>query len=1173
LVTSLKLLVAESLGRDAPFFLYPLALIATGWFGTARSAALATILSVLAGWYFFLRPYEPFGISYVVRLGALSFEGIAISAFVARLRRAQAQLLDDIGKREQTEKERKSAQHAAEDAARRVLRLQTLTVALAAARTPLEIANVIASLGVDALGADAGLVAQPVAGARLSIIAQQGMSMTRVERFQTHAIDGQLPSSVTFRTRKPQWVEDSVELGARFPDLAESGTDISALAALPLIVEERTLGVMAFGFRSARVFSSDERALLESFASQAAQALERALLYSQEVALRERLESIAKLTSRLSTAMTREEVSTVVVALGMAAASADTCTLYVLEQSGSGLELLAHRGIAPGILQRLLRLPPDPANPTFRMLVTGEAVWAENESEYLSLYPELASLRVEGPRARAFWCLPLIAEGKPFGVLGMGYYAPRHFGAEERAFVQTFTRHCAEALRRAQRLEAEGAARNAAEKLQASLATTLHSIGDAVIATDMSGRVTLMNAVAEKLTGFSESDALGKPLTEVFHIVNEQTRQEVESPIEKVLREGTVIGLANHTVLLARDGRETPIDDSGAPIRAADGNLEGVVLVFRDVTQKKREQARRDFLAEATAALSESLDYEVTLSRVAELAVPKLGDWCAVDIVEAGQRRSRQLAVAHVDPSKVELARELGRRYPPNPDAATGVPSVLRSGKSELYREIPDEILRAGARDEEHLRIARELGLVSAMVVPLLARGQVLGAMTLISTDSQRRYSDEDLHFAEDLARRCAFAVDNARLYAAEQRARNTADVANRAKDQFLATVSHELRTPLNAIMGWAKMMSSANLDEPKRKRAVETIERNAVAMAQLIEDLLDVSRIISGKMRLEVQEVDASRIVEAAIESVKPAADARGIQLVVKTTPEPMSLLADPSRLQQVVWNLLTNAVKFTPNGGRVEIDIQRRALDIEIHITDTGAGIDPKFLPYVFDAFRQERDHDRHVRARGGLGLGLAITRQLVELHGGRIEAHSRGEGHGATFIVRLPASGMLHRSEPSFQRGSRQIRIQGDFERPTHLRGLRVLVVDDDEDARQLVHAVLEECGSTVFTRDSVDAAIEVLEHEKLDVLISDIGMPGQDGYDLIRRVRSLPASRGGTIPAAALTAFARGEDRRRALNAGYAMHIPKPVEPAELVSVVASLSRSILGGPEAQGAARQ
>lgn len=1047
-----------------------------------------------------------------------------------------------------------AAREAAERAVEQLAQLQSLAGVLADANTPEELARIVVDKTAAALRAAAATFVL-FNGKELELTAATGLTPAVAQTFRAFSPDLAVPSANAFRARRAQWVESPEDFARHYPDSPDLGPPGAAACALPLEIGKRVAGVIAFRFSEPRTFSPAERAFMETFAEQVAQALERTEANAREIATRRRLEALSTLAEALSSALETSDVADVVVDVGRRAASGDTCMLYVLDERTHALELVAHRGSSSEIVERLRSITADSGNPNYALLATGKGVWIQDEAEYAAFFPELANTPAPGPRA--FWSLPLVAEGRPIGLLGMGFLQPRPFPRAERDFVETFARHCSEALLRARRLEAEREARRVAETLQASLATTLRSIGDAVIATDARGRVTIMNPIAEELTGWDEDAARGLPLETIFRIVNEHTREPVVSPVEKVLALGNVVGLANHTVLVHRDGtRETPIDDSGAPIRGTTGSIDGVVLVFRDVTAKKREEARRLLLEDATRALAESLDYEVTLTRVARLAVPLLADWCAVDILEDGHDGPRSLAVAHVDPDKVELARALGKKYPRAPDAPSGVPNVLRTGASELYPTISDELIAADDTDPDRLRAVLDLGLRSVMIVPLGARGGTVGAMTFAWAESGHHYTTDDLAFAEELARRCSVAIENARLYAAEQHARNNADVANRAKDEFLAMVSHELRTPLNAIMGWAKMMSSAALDEAKRARAIETIDRNAVAMAQLIEDLLDISRIISGKMRLEIQPVDLSRVLEAAIESVKPAADAKEILVDATLDAGAGSLMGDPTRLQQIVWNLLSNAVKFTPRGGTIGVVVRREASGVEIGVSDTGRGIDPRFLPHVFDPFRQG-DTSRTL-SRSGLGLGLAITRQLVELHGGRIEARSDGEGRGATFLVHLPVATVTRHVTPK-PTERRQIRLDSSFERPNQLRGVRVLVVDDEDDARDLVQTVLEDCGCRVTTAASVADAMAALSKEVPDLLVSDIGMPHQDGYELIRQVRALPAASGGSLPAAALTAYARAEDRRRVLHAGYSMHIPKPVEPAELVAVVMSLTR--------------
>ena len=393
------------------------------------------------------------------------------------------------------------------------------------------------------------------------------------------------------------------------------------------------------------------------------------------------------------------------------------------------------------------------------------------------------------------------------------------------------------------------------------------------------------------------------------------------------------------------------------------------------------------------------------------------------------------------------------------------------------------------------------------------------------------------------------------------------AEAANRTKDEFLATVSHELRTPLNAIVGWAQILQISPDDKEKLERGLQVIHRNAKAQAQLIDDLLDLSRIISGKMRLDVRPVDLVPVLEGAIEAIRPAAEARQIRLHRLLDPQAGPIAGDPDRLRQVVWNLLTNAVKFTPKGGRIEVRLERVNSHVEILVADTGIGIDPELAPRVFDRFRQLDSSSS--RTHGGLGLGLAIVRHLVELHGGTVEVRSAGAGKGSTFIVGLPVS------VAQVELPERRLHPVAGEEAPAchedpelNLHGIRVLAVDDDPDARETLTRILEHCEAEVLAVGSAGEAVLALESFRPHVLLSDIGMPGEDGYALIKTVRELPPERGGAVPAAALTAFARGEDRRRALLAGFQMHVAKPVEVNELAAVVAALAR----GTGVSGASR-
>ncbi|HSE99201.1 MAG TPA: PAS domain-containing protein, partial [Blastocatellia bacterium] len=598
-------------------------------------------------------------------------------------------------------------------------------------------------------------------------------------------------------------------------------------------------------------------------------------------------------------------------------------------------------------------------------------------------------------------------------------------------------------------------------------------------------------------------------------------------------------------------------DESGRPVRMTGVCME---ITDRKQTQERERAAYRDaqearqrlaFLAEASAALAASLDYETRLSSLAQLAVPALADFCIIDVIKQGGQFSRVAAV-HRDFDKQELVERL-RSFPPDPNIDAGVTRAMRTGKPEIAPAISDLDLQMSHLDPEHLEIVRKLAPTSYMIVPLLARGRTIGTISLAITQSRRPYEAADLTLAEELAYRAALAVDNARLY-------REAQESSTAKDEFLATISHELRTPLNAILGWMRLLKNDRLDQASRERALETIERNTKLQAQLVEDLLDVSSIITGKLHLDVRPTDLATVIKAAIDSVRPAIDAKAIEIVTSLDAKAGPVSGDPARLQQVVWNLLSNAIKFTPTGGRVEIKLERADSNIELSVSDTGEGIKPEFLPQVFDRFRQ--GDSALTRKHGGLGLGLSIVRHLVEMHSGTASARSDGVGHGATFVLRLPVPAVY----PDLDRSD-----SNNFDSAEMLYGLRVLVVDDEADARDLLVISIEQHGAEAKAAASSREALDLFEQWRPDVVVSDIAMPGEDGYDLMTKIRSLPPSQGGLVPAIALTAYTREEDRIRSLSAGFQMHLPKPVDPIELAGVIASLAgrmRDRIQNPESR-----
>lgn len=539
--------------------------------------------------------------------------------------------------------------------------------------------------------------------------------------------------------------------------------------------------------------------------------------------------------------------------------------------------------------------------------------------------------------------------------------------------------------------------RKAQQRLQEqteSLRVTLASIGDAVIATNNAGLITFLNPVAEKITGWTMAEVTNQPIEKVLNVINEESRQPVESPFVTIQRTGHVVGLANHTILISKDGSEIPIEDSGAPIKDPNGKTIGVIIVFHDISERRRTESEREQL--------------------------------------------------------------------------------------------------------------------------------------LIS----------------------------------EQAARAAAEASERLKDEFLATVSHELRTPLNAILGWAATLTLSPKDDETLRKGLSVIERNARAQAEIISDILDVSRIITGKLRLESQPVDFADSLRAAIETLSPTAVAKSIKLSVAIADDRGLVVGDPDRLVQIIWNLISNAIKFTPEGGQIEVRLQRVGSRLELSVQDTGIGISPEFLPYAFERFRQADSST--TRAHGGLGLGLAIARHLVEIHGGGVSAESAGVGHGSTFRISLPvASAATARpsEETSPTVWAEQAReIVGSVNDVT---GLRVLVVDDEPDTLEILCLMLEQSGAVVRVADSSAAALRIFSEWLPNVLVSDLGMPGEDGFTLIDRIRALTPEQGGNIPAAALTAHARAEDRIKVLAAGYQAHITKPVDPATLVSALAGLAEQAGG----------
>jgi len=603
----------------------------------------------------------------------------------------------------------------------------------------------------------------------------------------------------------------------------------------------------------------------------------------------------------------------------------------------------------------------------------------------------------------------------------------------------------------------------------------------------------------------------------------------------------------------------------GRGLYAEDGRVLGMLGVVQDITERKNtEEALRE-QTEALAIINELggvISAELDLHRVVqavtdaatELTGARFGSFF-YNVLDAKGESYMLYTLSGVP-------REAFAHFPMPRNTDIFAPTFRGEGTVRIDDVHKDP--RYGKNSPYYGMPEGHLPVVSYLAVPVISRsGEVMGGL-FFGSPELAVFTARHERIVEGLAAQAAVAMDNARLFESAQRARGEAErlyqeaqESSRLKDEFLATVSHELRTPLTAILGWAHMLRRGDFDKDSARRALDTVERNARAQAQLIDDLLDVSRIITGKLRIDVRPVDPNSFIEAAVEAVRPAAEAKGVRLQKVLDTGPASVSGDPVRLQQVVWNLLSNAIKFTPRGGRVQVRLERVNSHVEVAVSDTGAGIVPEFLPYVFDRFRQA--DMKTTRQQGGMGLGLAIVRHLVELHGGTVKAESEGEGRGATFTVLLPVAAVYHSEEEAARVHPAARSTLPNFESCDRLDGLKVLVVDDEPDTREMLKAGLRQCGAEVSAASSAAEALEAIEQSPPDLLISDIGMPDEDGYELMKRIRGLPPERGGRVPAIALTAYARVEDRMQALRVGYQMHVPKPVELAELAAVAASLVR--------------
>jgi len=658
--------------------------------------------------------------------------------------------------------------------------------------------------------------------------------------------------------------------------------------------------------------------------------------------------------------------------------------------------------------------------------------------------------------------------------------------------------------------------------------------------------------------------------TKLRSLLHEEDRETAKLTVEKALAEHTSYDIEYRVI--HSDHAEVWVSSKGRGIYAEDGSIVGMLGFLQDISTRKaneetlREQAEAlRMLNETGKTISAELNLHKTVQAVTDAATELTGARFGSFFYNVLNKEGASYMLYTLAGVPVEAFAHF-----PMPRATDLFGPTFR-GEGVVRIDDVKRDPRYGKNAPYYGMPEGHLPVTSYLAVPVISRsGEVLGGL-FFSHPAPAMFTERDEIIVSGLASQAAIAMDNARLYEAAKKARAEAEQAaaenerlykqaeesSRLKEEFLATISHELRTPLSAILGWARMLRLGQLSPENSAKALETIERNARAQSQLVDDLLDVSRIITGKLRMDVRPTDPNSFIDAAVEAVRPAAEARGVRIQKVIDTGLVAIPGDPVRLQQVVWNLLSNAIKFTPRGGRVQIRSERVNSHLEIVVTDTGQGIPAAFLPHVFDRFRQA--DQKTSRQHGGMGLGLAIVRHLVEMHGGTVSADSEGEGKGATFTVMLPIT-PLYQLDASGGRVHPAARELMPPDNPTdRLDGLRILAVDDEADTRELLRQGLEFCGAKVEVVGSAAEAMDALVSSVPDILISDIGMPGTDGYDMIRQVRALPPDRGGKVAAIALTAYTRIEDRLQALRAGYDMHVPKPVELAELVAVAASVAR--------------
>ncbi len=940
-----------------------------------------------------------------------------------------------------------------------------------------------------------------------------------------------LPGRV-WASGEPAWILDIAQDG-NFPRLAPATKyGLHSAFACPVVVADRTLGVIEFFTGRIREADADLLETMGTVAGNIGQFIERKVaeddLRRSEQELAAELEATTRLhalSTRLLVAVDLDEALNDVLHEAILTCRATFGNIQRYNPQNHALEIVAHKGFREDFLEHFRTVRIDEGSACAQALESGKRIIIEDVELDPTFEPHRHIAAVNG--FRAVQSTPFKnRKGIVIGMLSTHFSQPHRPSERDLRLLDLYARHAADLIER-------HAFEEALRRSEAQFRQLADVMPQIVWTARPDGNIDYMNRRWTEFTGLPETVG-NEGWSQLLH--PDEARPASERWAASV-RSGAPFGMELRLLDRRKQVYRWHLIRTVA-IHDDAGNVVRWFGTAPDIQEQKRAEESSRYLAEASAALASVVDYESTLQKVATLAVPYFADWSAVDMAN-GDGTLRRLAVAHQDAEKVALVHQLMRDYPPDPESPSGAFAVLRTGKPQLIGEIPDEMLAQAAKDERHLALIRSLGLKSYICVPLVASGNAIGVLTFATAESGRTYTDADLALAMDLAQRAGVAIENTQLY---QALRET----DRRKDEFLATLAHELRNPLAPIRNALQILNMPRVDAETVQRSREMMERQVHHLVRLVDDLLDVSRVMRGKIELRRERVELASVVARAVETVQPLVDAQGHQLSVRLPPESLAVEVDPVRLAQVVGNLLTNAAKYSEANGHIRLTAERDGGVAVLRVGDTGIGIAKDMLPRIFELFVQV-DH-ASTKAQGGLGIGLTLVKNLVEMHNGTVEARSEGLGKGSEFVVRLPISAQhLREDRPE----------PGQTDDLVVASGHRLLVVDDNQDAAVSLAMLLKLQGHEVQIAHSGMAALEMTKTFAPDLIFLDIGMPGMDGYEVARRLRQQPGLE--KVVLAALTGWGQQEDRRRTAEAGFNHHLVKPPDPKAVESVLAGLKQ--------------